>query len=99
MLEPDPDFNGGVLTESDDDCQNNIVYYSAANKIWDCPWVVNSKSNWLKTDGFKIVVDTSLATASSILYRVYTFYSLWCACTDSVYQYKTKRDGNFYFQI
>jgi hypothetical protein len=86
-LEPDPNFYGGGLSSSNNDCEHDFGYYDAATKIWNCPWDVNSKLNWLTTDGFKIVVDTSLATASTTIYSVSTYYYLWCACTDSTYLY------------
>jgi hypothetical protein len=61
MLEPDPNFSGGVLQTTVLDCNHDITYYNAATKTWNCLWDVNSKSNWLTTDGYKIVVDTNLA--------------------------------------
>ncbi len=60
---------------------------------------MNSKSNWLTTDGNKIVVDTSLASASTTIYTVYTYYHLWCACTGSSYSRYTYKYAYFYFQI
>jgi hypothetical protein len=68
MLEPDPDFYGGAISNTASDCNLNIGYYNSTSKKWNCPWPVNSLTSWLKTDGFKIVVDTSLATASSTIY-------------------------------
>jgi hypothetical protein len=68
MLEPDPDFFGDVLATSAIDCNNDLAYFDAATKTWNCPWVVNSKSNWLTTDGYKIVVDTMLAPSSTTIY-------------------------------
>jgi hypothetical protein len=51
MLEPDPDFDGGDLTSIVTDCNHNITYFDSTTKTWTCPWDVNSKSNWLTTDG------------------------------------------------
>ncbi len=100
MLEPDPDFTGGVLFTYANDCNNKITYYNAATKTWNCPWAVNSKSNWLTTDGSKIVIDTSLATASTTVYFVTTKYYLWCACTGSTYTNTwSNKDAYFYFKI
>jgi hypothetical protein len=83
MVEPDPDFSGGTLSSYTFDCNSDLSYYTAASKTWNCLWDVNSKSNWLITDGLKIVVDTTLATASTTRYSVTTNYYLWCACTGS----------------
>jgi hypothetical protein len=99
LLEPDPDFDGGVFTSSYSDCENNLGYYSTTTKIWNCPWVVNSLSNWLTTDGLKIVVDTSLATASTTIYTVTSWYYLWCACTGSTYIGYGLEGSRFYFKI
>ncbi len=82
VLEPDPDFNdGGAFYTNKIDCSNDSSYYNDVTQIWNCPWDVNSLSNWLTTDGTKIVVDTSLATASTTVYSVKTIYYLWCKCT------------------
>ena len=70
MLEPDPDFVGGDLTSNVTDCNHDITYFDSTTKTWTCPWDVNSKSNWLTTDGTKIVVNTNLAPASTIRYTV-----------------------------
>ena len=82
---PDPDFYGGGLDTSAWDCNGNFGYFDSTIKKWNCPWVVNSKSNWLKTDGYNLFIDTSLATASVTLYRVATCNLLWCTCTGSTY--------------
>jgi hypothetical protein len=70
ILEPDPYIWGGSLSNSAYNCNNNLNYFDSTNKTWNCPWDVNSKSNWLATDGTKIVVDTSKATASTTVYDV-----------------------------
>jgi hypothetical protein len=86
MLEPYPYFYSGALaTYEAVNCNNDLAYYNTATKTWNCSWDVNSKSDWLTTDGTKIVVDTSKATASTTLYYVETGYYLWCACSDSTY--------------
>jgi hypothetical protein len=72
MLEPDPNFTGSPLYAYNSDCKNNFVYFDTANKKWNCPWEVNSKSNWLTTDGTKIVIDTSLAPISFTFFTVET---------------------------
>jgi hypothetical protein len=100
MLEPDPYFIGGVLYNPwADNCKHNLVYFNATTKTWNCPWDVNSLSNWLTTDGIKIVVDTSLAPASVAVYYVETKYHLWCTCTDSTYTQYSSRSAYFYIQI
>jgi hypothetical protein len=68
MLEPDPDFSGGAIYTSFRDCSNNLTYFNSTTKTWNCPWDVNSKSNWLTTDGYKITIDTNLAPASTTRY-------------------------------
>jgi hypothetical protein len=98
-LEPDPEFIGGALSNSYVNCNNNLAYYNSATKIWNCPWDVNSKSNWLTTDGNKIVVETSLAPASTTIYTVLTLCYLWCACTGSSYSRYTYGYAYFYFCI
>jgi hypothetical protein len=98
-LEPDPDFYGGTISTGDIDCSSNIDYYNATTKIWNCPWDVNSLSNWLTTDGFKIVVDTSLVTASAEVFEVYTIFKLWCACTGTTYTQYSYTSAEFFFQI
>ena len=60
---------------------------------------MNSKSNWLTTDGTKIVVDTSKATASTTMYGVETGYYLWCACSSSTYSRYDYEYAYLYFQI
>ena len=96
-LEPDPDFSGGSITTSVTDCGGNIANFNTATKTWSCIWDVNSKSNWLTTDGFKIVVDTSLAPDSTTLYSVLTIWKLWCACSGSTYTYYTSTSASFSF--
>ncbi len=98
-LEPDPDFYGGDFDYFGVDCNSNIAYFDTATKIWNCPWEVNSNSNWLTTDGYKIVVDTSLAPASSTEYEVTTIWYLWCTCSDSTYTQYSDTSDYFYFQI
>jgi hypothetical protein len=85
---PDPDFYGGGLDTGAWDCGGNLGYFDSTNNKWNCPWDVNSKSNWLKTDGINLVIDTSLATASLTVYEVSTCNTLWCACTDSTFAYQ-----------
>jgi hypothetical protein len=52
MLEPNPNFGGGALGPANFvNCNYNINYFNAATQTWNCPWDVNSKTNWLKTDG------------------------------------------------
>jgi hypothetical protein len=68
-LEPDPYFNN-ALGNSAINCNNTLDYFDSAAKTWNCPWDVNSKSNWLTTDGTKIVIDTSMAAASTTVYYV-----------------------------
>ncbi len=72
MLEPNPYFSGGAIyTSQAKNCNHEISqYFNSTTKTWKCPWDVNSKSNWLTTDGTKIVVDASLATASTTRYTV-----------------------------
>ncbi len=74
MLEPDPYFYGGAISTSFTvNCNHNLTqYFDSATKTWNCPWDVNSKSNWLTTDGTKLVVDTNLAPASTTWYYVST---------------------------
>ncbi len=73
MLEPDLYFYGGAISTSFTvDCNHNLTYFDTVTKTWTCPWDVNSKSNWLTTDGTKIVIDTSLAPASTTIYSVAT---------------------------
>jgi hypothetical protein len=98
-LEPDPIFYGGALDNSAVNCNNDLVKFNTATKTWDCTWDVNSKSNWLTTDGTKIVVDTNLAPASKTIYEVYTYYHLWCNCIDSTYTKYGSTGAYFYFQI
>jgi hypothetical protein len=69
MLEPNPDFYASLYTIAID-CNHEISYFDTVTKTWTCPWDVNSKSNWLTTDGTKIVVNTNLAPASTIRYTV-----------------------------
>jgi hypothetical protein len=97
-LEPDPDFYGGTISTSVIDCSSNIDYYNATTKVWNCPWHVNSLSNWLTTDGTKIVVDTNLVPASTV-YRVTTIFKLWCACTGTTYTRYSGTSSSFYFCI
>jgi hypothetical protein len=98
-LEPALYFYGGALYNSAINCNNNLTYFDAATKTWDCPWDVNSKSNWLTTDGTKIVIDTSKAPASTTIYEVYTNYHLWCNCIESTYTKYGSTGAYFYFQI
>jgi hypothetical protein len=60
---------------------------------------VNYLTDWLTTDGTKIVVDTSKAPASTIVYEVKTYYWLWCACSSNIYTYYVEGFASFYFQI
>jgi hypothetical protein len=77
-----------------------VLYFDPTTKIWNCPWDVNPKSNWLITDGTKIVVDTSKALASTTKYKVVTKYYLWCACSGSAYtDTYYEKTATFYFQI
>jgi hypothetical protein len=100
VLEPDPDFGGGVLSDVSNDCSHTWSKFDTTSKTWSCTWNVNSDSNWLTTDGTKIVVDTSLATASSTYYYSTTWYYLWCACSGTTYTYYGDMKGDtFYFQI
>ena len=85
MLEPDPEFNGGSIYTYGGNCNRDLTKFNYSTKTWNCPWDVNSKSNWLTTDGTKIVVDTSKALASTTKYKVETKYYLWCACSGSTY--------------
>jgi hypothetical protein len=72
MLEPDLYFSSGKLNNPGINCNNNLTYFDADTKTWNCPWDVNSKSNWLITDGTQIIIDTSLAPSSTTKYSVQT---------------------------
>ncbi len=84
MLEPDLIFWGGAIDGSRNNCNHDLVYFNAVTKTWNCLWDVNNLTNWLTTDGTKIVVDTSKAPASTTVYEVEIIYILWCAC-DTTY--------------
>ena len=98
-LEPNLSFTGGGISTPAVDCSNNIANYNTATKTWNCPWEINSKSDWLSTDGTKILVDTSKAPASATVYVAATSYDLWCACTDSTYTRYSSNFAYYYFQI
>jgi hypothetical protein len=98
-LEPNPDFSGGTISTTDIDWSYDFKYFNAATKTWNCPWDVNSKSNWLTTDGTKIIVDTTKAPAYTTVYEVKTIYYLWCKCSGSTYSYEDEKSAYFYFEI
>ena len=87
VLEPMTTFGGGVLANLKYDCSHTWSNFDITSKTWSCPSIVNAIQNWINTDGFKIVVDTSLITASSTYYFAITWYFLWCACSGTTYTY------------
>ncbi len=73
VLEPDPEFDGGLINNaSSKNCNHDIAYFNSGTKTWNCVWAVNSSQSWLTTDGTKIVVNTNLVEASTQLYYVLT---------------------------
>ena len=44
MLEPDPEFNGGLIYTYGVNCNCDLTKFNYSTKTWNCTWDVNSLS-------------------------------------------------------